>query len=102
MQTIDRNICDSEESLEESKNSQLSDSMENNSGKYQQAEHISGMIFNALLFEVLREMAKKANTLLHKFKEYSLASKPKPKKVQRAVAKKKGFKTNQAQIKSFV
>ncbi len=54
------------------------------------------MIFNALLFEVLREMAKKSNTLLHRFKEYSVSSKPKSKKVQRAVVKKKGFKTNQA------
>ena len=69
--------------------------MNNNSARLEEAEHVSSMVFNNLLFEVLKEMAKKQDTLLAQFKQYSMTLKGKPKKIQRVVPKKKGFKTNQ-------
>ena len=58
------------------------------------------MVFNALIFDILKEMVRYTDTILKKFKEFSI-KKPKIKRAQ-PKPKKNGFPTNQAEIKGFV
>lgn len=58
------------------------------------------MVFNALIFDILKEMAKFPESMLKRFKQYS-TKKPKIKRAQ-PKQKKNGFSTNQAEIKGFL
>ena len=61
-------------------------------------ERLETGIFQMLLFEVLKEMAKYEDSILKHFK--GLATNKKKKKVIKS--KNTGFKTNQQTIKSFI
>ena len=66
----------------------------------EQAENVSGMVFNGMIFDVLKDIARYPDSILKHFKEYSIR---RP-RLRRAVTKpkKNGFSTNQNEIKGFI
>lgn len=66
----------------------------------ERAENVSVMVFNGMIFDVLKDMAKYPDSILKRFKEFSIR---KP-KLKRAVTKpkKSGFSTNQNEVKGFI
>ena len=61
---------------------------------------MTDLLFNHLMTETLKDMARYPNTIIPKFKEFAV-KKPKIKRAQNK-PKKYGFPTNQAEIKGFI
>lgn len=78
----------------------------------EKAEGLSEIMFQNILIEVLKDMARYPHTILQKFKNFAIerkdaenqrSSAKSTNKIQRAPSKSKknGFPTNQAEIRNF-